>query len=212
MDYAAITNGMKSLWDSLKNNTWPDAFFTDLLGLSKEITDKLPKFMFYYMVIYGIAAVISLVLHYGKQQKCFSNLGRKLTDALCCTLAVMCGWLIPQFIAQGKVLASQVEGHFSFTAGGWHWLSEYLQAWFDPIWLGVLFLAIASMPMLTMRKYIKEYKLAGIPWAIFDEGFALFCMCTAVLAMSSGNPLWYAWIPAAFVLILLGQTGGVDLD
>lgn len=212
MDTTLVVDGMKSLWNGLKSNTWPDAFFMDLLGLSEEAADKLPKIMFYYIVIYGVAAIISLILHFWKKQKCFSDLGRKFVDVLCCTLAIMCGWLIPQFIAQGKLQASAVEGEFSLTAEGWHWLSEYLQAWFDPIWLGALFIAIAIMPLLTVRRYIKEYKLAGIPWAIFDEGFALLCMSTAVLTMFSGNPLWYAVIPAAFVLILLGQTGGVDLD
>ena len=212
MDSAAIIDGMKSLIEGLKTNTWPDAFFTGLLGLSEETAEKLPTYVFFYMVIYGIAALISIVLHFAKKQKSFSDLGRKFVDMICWALAVMCCWLIPQFIAQGRLMASEVEGEFSFTAEGWKWLSEYLQAWFDPIWLGALFLAIAIMPLLTVRKYLKIYKLAGIPWAIFDEGFAVFCMSAAVLVMSTGNLLWYASIPVAFVLILLGQTGGADLD
>lgn len=56
------------------------------------------------------------------------------------------------------------------------------------------------------------YKAAGIPWAVFDEGFVLFCMSIAVWSMHSGNPVWYVGILVAFVLILLGQSGGVDLE
>ena len=212
MDTTLIVNGMKSLWNGLKYNTWPDVFFSELLGISDEIIERLPRFLFYYIVVYGVAAIISLIFHYSRGQKSFSDLGRKMVDVLCWTLVVMCGWLIPQFIAQGKLMASAVEGEFAFTADGWHWLSEYLQAWFDPIWLGALFVAIAIMPLLTVRRYIKVYKLSGIPWAIFDEGFALFCMSIAVQAMYSGNPLWYIGVVIAFVLILLGQSGGVDLE
>lgn len=212
MDAALVVNGMKSLWNGLKNNTWPDVFFSELLGLSDEIIGRLPRIMLYYIAVYGICAVVSLILHFCRKQKSFSNLGRKFTDILCCALAVMCGWLIPQFIAQGKLMSSAVEGEFSFTAEGCNWLSEYLQAWFDPIWLCALVAAIAVMPLLTVRRYLKVYKAAGIPWAVFDEGFALFCMSIAVWSMHSGNPVWYVGILAAFVLILLGQSGGVDLE
>ena len=212
MNSTLIVNGMKSLIEGLKTNTWPTFFFNDLVGLSKEASDSLPKYMFYYMVVYLISALTSLVLHFLKKQKSFSDLGRKFVDIICWAVAIMCFWLIPQFIAQGKRMAAEVEGSFSFTAEGVKWLSQYLQAWFDPIWLGILIIAIAIMPLLTIKKYIKKYKLAGIPWAIFDEGFALFCMSAAVLVMFSGNILWYTSIPGAFVLILLGQIGGADLD
>jgi len=212
MDATLLLNGMKSLIEGLKTNTWPTVFFSDFLGLSKEIIDQLPKYMFFYMILYFVAAIFSLLLHFIKKQKSFSDLGRKFVDLLCWALAIMCFWFIPQFIAQGRLQAAEVEGFFSFSEEGLKWLSAYLQAWFDPIWLGVLLIAIAIMPLLTVRKYIKIYKFFGIPWAIFDEGFALFCMCTATLVMASGNILWYAAIPAAFVLIVLGQTGGADLD
>ena len=203
---------MKSLIEGIKTSTWPTFFFNDLLGLSKKTADQLPKYMFYYMVVYLISSLIALVLHFWKKQKSFSDLGRKFVDIICWTLAIMCFWLIPQFIAQGKLQAAEVEGTFSFTEEGFNWLSAYLQAWFDPIWLSALIVAIAIMPLLTVRKYLTHYKFAGIPWAIFDEGFALYCMSTIVLVMAGGNTIWYAAIPVAFVLILLGQTGGLDLD
>ena len=89
MNSIAIVNGMKSLIEGLKGNIWPDAFFTGLLGLSKETADKLPKFMFYYIVIYAVAAVICLALHYGKKQKSFSDLARKMLDCICSAVAVL---------------------------------------------------------------------------------------------------------------------------
>ena len=109
-------------------------------------------------------------------------------------------------------MADQVEGEFSFTKEGMEWLSNYLQAWFDPIWLTAVLVLIAVMPLLTARRYLKEYKLFGIFWAIYDVGFALLCMSAAVLSMASGNLMWYIAIPAALILVRLGQTGGVDLE
>ena len=212
MDYALIVDGMKSLVEGLKTNTWPDTFVTGLLGFSEQKAAKLPEYLFYYMVLYGIAAVISLIMHFTKKQKCFSDFGRKMMDFICTVLMVMCGWLLPQFIAQAKLLTSAVEGEFSFTEEGFHWLSEYLQAGFDPIWLGALFLFIAIMPLLTARRYLKEYKILGIFWAIYDVGFGFFCICTAGLAMAGQSYLWYLAIAAAVVLIRIGQSGGVDLE
>ena len=212
MNNTLIVDGMKSLVEGLKNNTWPDTFVTGLLGLSEKMAEKLPEYLFYYIMIYGIAAVISLILHFGKKQKCFSYFGRKMMDFICTVLMVMFCWLLPQFIAQAKFLTSAVEGEFSFTEEGLHWLSEYLQAGFDPIWLGSLFFFIAIMPLLTARRYLREYKILGIFWAVYDVGFGFLCISAAGLAMASGSFLWYLVIAAAVILIRIGQTGGVDLE
>lgn len=212
MNYTLIVDGVKDLVHGIKTNTWPDIFVNELLGLSGEKADKLPDYMMYFMIIYGVAAVISIILHFVKKQKCFSDFGRKMMDFICTVLMVMCCWLIPQFIAQGRLLADQVEGEFSFTKEGISWLSSYLQAWFDPIWLAALFAAIAIMPLLTVRRYIKEYKLLGLAWAIYDVGFGILCICAAGMAMASGSIIWYLVIPTALIAIKFGQTGGVDLE
>ncbi len=211
MNYTAIIEGMTGLIEGLKKAKWPNAFFEDLLGLKADSADYLPKYAFWFLLIYAIAAMLSLILHYIKKQKCFSDFARKFMDCVCLIVGVMCGWIIPQFIAQGKVLAAEVEGSFSFTPEGLTWLSDFLQAWFDPIWLGVLFLGIAIMPILTIKRYLKEYKLLGIPWAIYDVGFGVICLAAAILSMASGSFLWYLTIPVAMLLISFGQKGGVDL-
>ena len=212
MNYTLIVDGMKDLTEGLKSCTWPEKFVSGLLGMSPATAEKLRAYLFYYMILYAVSAVISLVLHYKKEMKSFSNFGRKMMDFICTVLMVMCCWLVPQFVAQSKLMASQVEGEFSFTEEGFYWLSDYLQAGFDPIWLSALMIFIAIMPLLTARRYLKEYKLLGIPWAIYDVGFGVFAISTAAMAMAHGSFLWYLAIPAAMVLVHFGQTGGTDLE
>ena len=212
MDYKIVVDGMKALTAGLKNNVWPDAFFRELLGMSEESIDRLPEMAFYFMIVYGISAVISLILHYAQKQKSFSDLGRKIAAFLSCFVAVMCCWIVPQFIAQGKLLASDVKGEFSFTQEGMKWLSDFLQAWFDPVFLIILLVAISMMPVFSIRRYIKNYKLLGIPWAIYDVGFPLLCFSAAILAMANGNLMWYVAIPVGLTAVWLGQTGGADIE
>lgn len=67
------------------------------------------------------------------------------------------------------------------------------------------------LPVSTMLRYLKEYKLCGLPWAIYDVGFGLCCVSAMGLSMANDERMWYAAIPAALVLVMLGQTGGSDV-
>ncbi len=212
MNGPLVVKGMKGLVDGLKTNVWPDVFFSELLELSPETVSKLPDWAMKYLIIYAVAALLSILLHYKKKQKSFSNFTWKLADFICMAVAVMCLWIIPQFYRQAKMFAAEVPGEFSWTREGFSWLSEWMQSWFDPVFLGIIFIAIAVCPFMKALRYLREYKLFGIPWAIYDMGFSILCYSAAILAMASGEWYWYAAIPAAMVLVSFGQTGGVDLE
>ncbi len=212
MNFAVVNRGAIDLFTGLTSNTWPTYFLEKLLGLSKESIVALPTIALWVLGIYMVFAVAALSLKKWKQQKSYSDMIRKLVDCICIIVGTMCLWIVPQFIAQGKVLASGVEGSFSFSAEGVKWLSEFMQAWFDPIFLLIVLLAFALLPVFTMVRYFKGYKLWGLIWIVYDTCFGVVIVAAAVLAMYHGDFKWYLVILPPLVLNLLGQRGGVIRD
>lgn len=111
----------------------------------------------------------------------------------------------------GRQLPSEVSGSFSFSDAGLTWFSDMVHAWFGPIGICLILVVTMLLPVSTMLRYLKEYKLCGLPWAIYDVGFGLCCVSAMGLSMANDERMWYAAIPAALVLVMLGQTGGSDV-
>lgn len=211
MNFAAMNHGATELVRSLIDCTWPEYFFTKLLGLSRETIDKLPALALWVVGAYLVFALAALGLKKWKGLKSFSDLARKIGDTICLVVGVMCLWIVPQFIAQGKVLAAQqVVG--SYATRGYAWVSDMAQAWFDPVFLIILLVAMAVSPVLTMWRYVKTYKGWGLVWAVYDACFGVVLMAAAVLAMHHGSFLWYLTVVPPVILVALGQRGGVEKD
>lgn len=211
MNYWPIFEGLLDFWEGLQSHTWPQAFFLDSLGLTEELTLKLPQYAKTYLGIYFVMAAVSLVLHYWKKQKSLSNFGRKFTDFLLTILLIPAVRAIILIFGVGQEKAMQVKGSFSFTPAGEEWMMAMVEAWYYPVGLSLILLGAVLVMCSTVKRYLEKYNLAGIPWAIYDVGFGLFCISTLLMVLSTGNPDWYWLILPAVILNAVGQTGGVDI-
>lgn len=205
-----MTAALPEIWTCLVTNTWPDNFLRVSMGLSETAIESLPRYAMYFLIFYFSMAAIALVLHVWKKKKSFSGFRRKLTDLVLTLLTPLLVRMIVVIFRVGQELTADVEGSFSFTKAGIDWLGAMVSKWFYPIGLCLILLVIVTIPAAAVKRYLMEYRLAGIPWAIYDVGFGYLCIAAALLSMHSGNPDWYVCAAAAGVLIALGQTGGVD--
>lgn len=68
MDSQLIANGISSLADGIRNNTWPEEFFTGVLGMDGGAADRVPGIMRAYLILYFAAAVVAVILHFVKKR------------------------------------------------------------------------------------------------------------------------------------------------
>lgn len=212
MNFSAMNRGATELFRSLIDCTWPEFFFQELLGLSRETVDKLPTLALWVVGVYLVFALAALALKKWKGQQSHSDMMRKFVDCLCIVAATMCLWLVPQLVAQGKAMGDAVPGKFAWTEAGITWLSHFMQAWFDPAVLLIILVAFSALPVFTMVRYCKAYKLWALVWVVYDTLFGTVIVAAAVLSMHHGDFKWYLLILPALVLNLLGQRGGVIRD
>lgn len=212
MNFAAMNYGATELVRSLIDCTWPEYFFRKLLGLSPETIDKLPTLALWVVGVYLVFALAALGLKKWKGQKSHSDMMRKFVDCICIVAAILCLWLVPQLVAQGKTMGNAVAGQFAWTEAGITWLSHFMQAWFDPAVLIIILVAFSALPLFTMVRYVKAYKLWALVWVVYDTLFGAVIVAAAVLAMHHGDFKWYLLILPALALNLLGQRGGVIRD
>lgn len=209
LDFAQISGGLASLWEGILSVHWPTAFFTDALGLSEAAAKRIPAWLLGYFVLYLVAAVSALTLHFFGRQKSLSRWGDKLVDLILTVLAIPGVRAIGLTLGAARTRADAVEGHFSLSLEGVSWLGQMAAALFIPVGIILVILAMLLIPLHTAVRYGKGYGVAGIPWMIYDVGFGLFCVSALGLGMAYGDGKWYLAIPAAAVLNVLGQTGGV---
>ena len=209
MNYSVITKGAIDLFAGLKSNVWPEYFLENLLGLKAETAALLPNIAFIGIIAYTVFAVLALCLKGRKKHKSLSGTAQKIADCLCILMVVMCLCLVPQFIAQGRLNAAEVHGQIAFSKEGAMVALEYLQAWFEPLFISVQLLIFAFPPLMTARRYLKTYKLWGLIWTVYDPLFGAVIVMAAILAMRHGSFMWYLAILPPLILNLLGQRGGV---
>lgn len=204
LDFERIAGGLANLWEGLRSSTWPTAFLTDALGMSAKAAANVPKWLVGYFVVYLVAAVSALTMHFFGRQKSLSRLGDKLLDLLLTILAVPGVRVIAVALDAAKTRAAAVDGSLE----GVNWLGAIIAAVYIPTGVILLTLALLLIPVHTMIKYGKHYGFSGVSWMIYDVGFGLFCISAAGISMFRGDPRWYLAIPIALILNGLGQTGG----
>lgn len=118
MDSQLIANGISSLVDGIRNNTWPEEFFTGVLGMDGGAADRVPGIMRAYLILYFAAAVVAVILHFVKKEKSFSNFSRKFADIILTVLSAVGVRIVVITLQIGRQLSSEVSGSFSFSDAG----------------------------------------------------------------------------------------------
>ena len=196
------------LWQCLKHNTYPESFLINALGFRPETCAWLPQLLISFLAIYLLCGAMTVVLRFRLKQKSLNSIPHQINTAI----LVCCGALfLPLlvflakacvYVVQNKVAPLQGEGdHIRF-------FGEALRSVFYIVlaFVGVLF--TVWMPISSFLRYLKVYRLRGLPHAVFDVGFGLCLISAALLAgYYEDRRLYLLLLPAVIALTLI-QTGG----
>lgn len=196
------------LWQCLKSNTYPDSFLTNALGFRPETCARLPQMLMGFLAVYLLCGIVALVLRFRLKQKSLNSVPHQVNTAI----LVCCGTLfVPLLVFLAKACVYVVQNEVSPLQGeGDHvrFFGEALSGVFYMVlaFVGVLF--TVWMPVSSFLRYLKVYRLRGLPHAIFDVGFGLCLISVALLAGFYGDRrLYLLLLPAALGLAVI-QTGG----
>lgn len=90
----------------------------------------------------------------------------------------------------------------------WRFFSDYWTALFFPLLVFLVTLLTALFPIQAALRYLKVYRLWGLPHMIFDVGTGLYLISVLLLAGAFQTRLIYLLIPLAVLILAAVQRGG----
>ena len=196
------------LWQCLKHNTYPESFLINALGFRPETCARLPQLLTGFLAVYLLCGAMTVVLRFRLKQKSLNSIPHQINTAI----LVCCGALfVPLlvflakacvYVVQNEVAPLQGEGdHIRFFGAALSSVFYIVLAF-----VGVLF--TVWMPVSSFLRYLKVYRLRGLPHAVFDVGFGLCLISAALLAGYYGDRRLYLLLLPAVIALALIQTGG----
>lgn len=196
------------LWDCVKTNTFPADFLTRALDFSTETLENLPKYLMWFMAVYLVCGLITIVLRFTRNQRSINSLAKQLVNVIltsCCILMIP---LLPMLI---KAIIYVVQNEVS-PYQGLHDLVRYGGDLFGkPFYLIMAAGAIAAtiwLPLGGALEYLRRHKLFGVPHAIFDYGTGMYLISTYLLSSYCGDPRWFLALIPAVIMLRVVQIGG----
>ena len=199
---------LPKLLSSLQSNTYPASFLQNALGLSPEQAAALPRYTAMFVAVYFLCGLITIALRFTKKQKSLNRTSQQITNAI---LTICCTLFIPAliFLAKGAIFVLKTE---VAPYQGFHDLIRFIGESFASIfYILMAFGGIAFttwIPVGAALRYLKVYRLRGLPHMIFDLGIGPFLLAVFLLASAHGNFLFYLLIPLAILLLTIVQSGG----
>ena len=212
MDYvswtAALLEEIPKLWPCLLDNLYPTTFLTRVFFLSPEAAARLPRYLLAYTSVYLLCGVITLVLHCRKGQRSLNSPADQINNVI---LSVADFLFIPMLFAlwtMGKESLSTVAPYTGEISDLWRFFSDYWTALFFPLLVFSVTLLTVLFPFHSALRYLKVYKLPGVPHMIFDVGTGVFLISDLLLAAAYETRLIYLLIALAFGMLFAIQRGG----
>lgn len=197
----ALFREFPRLWNCLKTNTYPEDFLRNALGFSPKLCERLPQYLMCFVGLYLLCAGLTLFLRFRLEQKPLSSIPRQIHNII---LTCCCAVLIPLLFRLGNACAYivcydikpfQEDGNLGRYVG---------EAFSNIIYVVLLFAVILLMiwrPAATLFRYLRVYRLRGVPHMILEVGTGLYLICILLLASAFGDVKLYSLIvPAGVVL------------
>lgn len=196
------------LWECLKSNTYPVSFLTNALGLRPESCARLPRLLVYFLGLYFLCGLVSVALRFRVKQHSLSSTVHQINTAIlvCCStlfvpllvfLAKACVYVVANEVAPLQGEGDHVRFFGEAAASVFYMVLAFA---------GVLF--TVWMPVSSFLRYLKVYRLRGLPHAVFDVGFGLYLMSAVLLAGYCGDRRLYGLLLPAVIGLAAVQTGG----
>lgn len=199
---------LPALWHCLRDNLYPASFLTNALGFSQDFCERLPRYLIWFMALYFLCGAVTLFLRLRKGQKSLSSAAHQINNAIlvcCCTLFIPALAFLAKacvYVLQNEVAPFQGQGDYI------RWFGEAVSSLFYIImaFAGVAF--TVWMPVSSFFRYLKVYRIRGVPHGIFDVGFGLHLIAAALLSCAYSDRRLYLLLLPALVLLGAIQTGG----
>lgn len=208
-----FVSGIMNLKDCLISNTYPSIFLKNVLGLSPDTAQKLPKYLLVYISVYLLCGLVTLFLHFGRRQMSLNGWTKQAANIIL-TLADFL--FLPSLFVFARLgrdaAATQVSPYQGELSDAWRYFSQLWTALFPFLFTVLVLLFTVLLPIQAAWRYLKMYRLSGLPHMVLDVGTGLYLACTALLSMSTGSRLWYVLLVPALLLLCAVQFGGYIPD
>lgn len=206
--FLLAVNGFSDLWNCLFTNAYPQVFLKNVLGLSAEQAPALPRYLLGYVILYLLCGAVTVLRRFKSGQRSLNSRSKQINNVI---LTMADFFFIPQLpilVNMGKSALGAVTPYSGEISDLVRFFSDIWTAIFTPLFLFLVILLTAILPLQTAIRYLRVYKLAGLPHMVFDVGTGCYLLSAGLLSMCSGNRLWYLLIPVAVILLWVIQTGG----
>lgn len=199
---------LPQLWQCLKSNAYPESFLTNVLGFRPETCARLPQMLAGFLGLYLLCGAVTLVLRFRQKQKSLSSVPHQINTAI----LVCCGTLfVPLLVFLAKACVYVLKHEVAPLQGEGDAVRFFGEAVSRVFYIVLAFAGVfftVWMPVSSFLRYLKVYRLRGLPHAVFDVGFGLCLISAALLAGYYGDRRLYLLILPAVIGLALIQTGG----
>ena len=196
------------LWQCLKSNTYPDSFLANALGFSPEACARLPRLMIGFLAVYLLCGAVTVVLRFRLKQKSLNSVPHQINTAIlvCCSAL-----FIPLLVFLAKACVYVLKHEVAPLQGEGDYIRFFGEAISSVFFIVLAFVGVFFtiwMPISSFLRYLKVYRLRGLPHGLFDVGFGLCLISAALLAGFYGDRRLYLLLLPAVIGLALVQTGG----
>lgn len=199
---------LPKLWQCLKSNAYPESFLTNAMGLRPETCARLPQLLTGFLAVYLLCGALTLILRFRRRQKSLCSVVHHITTAIlvCCAIV-----FVPLLILLGRACVYVVQTEVPPLQGITDFIRFFGEAVSKVFFIVLAFLGIFFtiwMPVSTFLRYLRVYRIRGLPHGVFDVGFGFFLISTALLAGYYGNRWLYLLLLPAVIALAAIQKGG----
>lgn len=216
MDYLAwmadFWRELPGLWTCVVENQYPTSFLTRALLLSPAQAQSLPRFFTGYIIVYFLCGCAALYIHIKRKQRSLNSWNKQVCNIV---FTVTDFFFIPMLFGIwmiGRDELAAVTPYSGELTDLWRYFSEAWTAIFTPLLIFLVTLLVALFPFQAAYRYIKLYKLFGLPHMVLDVGFGLFLISVLMLSAFYETRLICLLLLPALLLLVLVQRGGYIPD
>lgn len=199
---------LPTLWHCLRDQVYPTSFLTNALGFSQAFCERLPQYLIYFAGFYFLCGIASLILRFRRGQKSLNSVAHQINTAIlvcCCTL------FIPALIYLAKACVYVLRNEVAPLQGQGDYIRYFGESVSSVFYIILAIAGVAFtvwMPVSSLLRYLKVYRIGGIPHGIFDIGFGLLLMSAALLSCAYSDRRLYLLLLPAIIMLGVIQRGG----
>lgn len=199
---------LPSLWDCLRDQRYPSSFLMNALGFSPAFCERLPQYLIYFVGFYFLCGITTLVLRFRKRQKSLNSAAHQINTAIlvcCCTL------FVPALVYLAKACVYVLRNEVMPLQGQGDYIRYFGESVSSVFYIILAFAGVAFtvwMPVSSLLRYGKVYRIWGVPHGIFDVGFGLLLIAAALLSCAHSDRRLYLLLLPAMIMLAVIQAGG----